>query len=105
MKPIRTQSKSTKPLDWNGGNTLAIYTFLQDVEYQVEAHFEWNEHWEELAGDRNFGKHIAIARRMLDRGGRQDIFSARAIAKAMSSRAFSAKAKGFTMKSIIWILA
>lgn len=42
MKPIRTQSKSTKPLDWNGGNTLAIYTFLQDVEYQVEAHFEWN---------------------------------------------------------------
>ena len=74
MKPIRTQSKSTKPLDWNGGNTLAIYTFLQDVEYQVEAHFEWNEHWEELAGDRNFGKHIAIARRMLERGGRQDIF-------------------------------
>ena len=74
MRPIRTQSKSTKPLDWNGGNTLAIYTFLQDVEYQVEAHFEWNEHWEELAGDRNFGKHIAIARRMLERGGRQDIF-------------------------------
>ena len=74
MKPIRTQSKSTKPLDWNGGNTLAIYTFLQDVEYQVEEHFEWNEHWEELAGDRNFGKHIAIARRMLERGGRQDIF-------------------------------
>ena len=60
MKPIRTQSKST--------------TFLQDVEYQVEAHFEWNDHWEELAGDRNFGKHIAIARRMLERGGRQDIF-------------------------------
>ena len=74
MKPIRTQSKSTKPLDWNGGNTLAIYTFLQDVEYQVEAHFEWNKHWEELTGDRNFGKHIAIAERMLERGGRQDIF-------------------------------
>jgi len=54
--------------------SLAIFTFLQDVEYQVEAHFEWNEHWEELAGDRNFGKHIAIARRMLERGGRQDIF-------------------------------
>ncbi|MBN6067731.1 type I-C CRISPR-associated protein Cas5 [Aggregatibacter actinomycetemcomitans] len=74
MKPIRTQSKSTKPLDWNGGNTLAIYTFLQDVEYQVEAHFEWNEHWAELAGDRNFGKHVAIFERMLTRGGRQDIF-------------------------------
>lgn len=74
MKPIRTQSKSTKPLDWSGGNTLAIYTFLQDVEYQVEAHFTWNEHWQELAGDRNHGKHMAIAKRMLERGGRQDIF-------------------------------
>lgn len=74
MKPIRTQSKSTKPLDWNGGNTLAIYTFLQDVEYQVQAHFTWNEYWQELKDDRNLGKHMAIARRMLDRGGRQDIF-------------------------------
>lgn len=74
MKPIRTQSKSTKPLDWNGGNTLAIYTFLQDVEYQVEAHFEWNENWPELAQDRVVGKHMAIAKRMLECGGRQDIF-------------------------------
>lgn len=74
MKPIRTQSKSTKPKNWNGGNTLAIYTFLQDVEYQVEAYFTWNENWEELKDDRNSGKHMAIARRMLERGGRQDIF-------------------------------
>ena len=74
MKPIRTQSKSMKPLDWNGGNTLAIYTYLQDVEYQVEAHFEWNEVFPELEGDRIAGKHSAIAQRMLERGGRQDIF-------------------------------
>lgn len=74
MRPIRTQSKSTKPQDWNGGNTLAIYTFLQDVEYQVEAYFTWNEYWDELKGDRNAGKHMAIATRMLERGGRQDIF-------------------------------
>lgn len=74
IKPIRTQSKSTKPLNWDGGNTLAIYTFLQDVEYQVEAHFEWNEHWPELAEDRIEAKHMAIAQRMLDRGGRQDVF-------------------------------
>ena len=108
MKPIRTQSKSTKPLDWNGGNTLAIYTFLQDVEYQVEAHFEWNEHWEEFAGDRNFGKHIAIAERMLERGGRQDIFSVRAIVKVMLSLASLAVQVEmgklvFTMKSTTWI--
>ncbi len=74
MKPIRTQTKGTKPLDYGGGNTLAIYTFLADVEYQVRAHFEWNEHQPGLADDRIDGKHFAIAKRMLELGGRQDIF-------------------------------
>lgn len=74
IKSIRTQTKGTKPLVWGGGNSLAIYTFLRDVEYQVEAHFEWNEHRPELANDRVDGKHFAIAKRMLERGGRQDIF-------------------------------
>lgn len=74
VKPIRTQSKSMKPLDWNGGNTLAIYTYLQAVEYQVLAHFEWNAHQPRLQEDRNEGKHYNIAKRMLEAGGRQDIF-------------------------------
>ncbi len=74
MKRIRTQTKGTKPLVFSGGNDLAIYTFLADVEYQVRAHFEWNEHRPELSQDRISGKHIAVARRMLERGGRQDIF-------------------------------
>lgn len=74
MKPIRTQTKGTKPLDYGGGNTLAIYTFLADIEYQVRAHFEWNERQPGLADDRIDGKHFAIARRMLELGGRQDIF-------------------------------
>ena len=74
VKPIRTQTKGTKPLNYGGGNTLAIYTFLVDVEYQVCAHFEWNEHQPGLADDRIDGKHFAIARRMLELGGRQDIF-------------------------------
>lgn len=74
IKPIRTQSKSIKPLDWNGGNTLAIYTYLQEVEYQVLAHFEWNTHQPRLTEDRNEGKHYNIAQRMLAAGGRQDIF-------------------------------
>lgn len=74
IKPIRTQTKGTKPLEYGGGNTLAIYTFLADVEYQVRAHFEWNEHQPGLADDRIDGKHFAIARRMLELGGRQDIF-------------------------------
>lgn len=74
MKPLRTQTKGTKPLVWGGGNSLAIYTFLHDVEYQVEAHFEWNEHRPELANDRIDGKHFSIAKRVLEKGGRQDIF-------------------------------
>jgi CRISPR-associated protein Cas5d len=74
MKSIRTQTKGVKPLVWNGGNSLAIYTFLHDVEYQVQAHFEWNMHRSELENDRNDGKHFSMAQRALDRGGRQDIF-------------------------------
>ncbi len=74
MKPIRTQTKGTKPLKYGGGNELSIYTFLADVEYQVRAHFEWNLHRPELADDRIDGKHYAIARRSLELGGRQDIF-------------------------------
>jgi CRISPR-associated protein Cas5d len=81
MKRIRTQTKGTKPLDFGGGNSLAIYTFLTGdptplpgVEYQVRAHFEWNEHRPELARDRIDGKHYQIALRSLERGGRQDIF-------------------------------
>ena len=89
LKPIRTQTKGTKPLNYDGiypsmrdpdkkkekpVNTLAIYTFLSDVEYQVRAHFEWNPHHPDLAQDRNEGKHFAVAQRMLERGGRQDIF-------------------------------
>lgn len=74
MNRIRTQTKGTKPLKFSGGNDLAIYTFLADVEYQVKAHFEWNLHRPELAVDQNEAKHHCVARRMLERGGRQDIF-------------------------------
>lgn len=74
MKRVRTQTKGTKPQEFGGGNTLAIYTFLSNVEYQVRAHFVWNTQRDELAGDRVEGKHYAIVRRMLERGGRQDIF-------------------------------
>jgi CRISPR-associated protein Cas5d len=75
MKRIKTQTKGIKPLKFSsGGNDLSIYTFLVGVEYQVRSHFEWNLHCPELAKDRIDGKHYAIAQRMLERGGRQDIF-------------------------------
>lgn len=74
MRRIRTQSKSMKPLVFSGGNSLAIYTYLADVEYQVQAHFEWNEYRDDLASDRKEDKHWHVAKRMLEKGGRQDIF-------------------------------
>lgn len=67
MKRIRTQTKGVKPLDYGGGNTLAIYTYLTGdpdpeirgprVEYQVRAHFAWNIYRPELERDRIEGKH------------------------------------------------
>jgi len=63
-----------KPLNFGGGNSLAIYTYLIDVDYQVQAHFEWNLNYPELAHDRIDGKHYAMANRMVGKGGRRDIF-------------------------------
>ncbi len=74
MKRIRTESKSMKPQNYGGGNTLAIYTYLADAEYQVQAHFEWNFCREDLAQDRINGKHFQVAQRMVKKGGRQDVF-------------------------------
>ena len=74
MNPLKTQTKGIRPLLWRGGNRTSIYTFLQDVEYQVEAHFKWNIHRPEFKQDWIDGKHYSIAHRMLEKGGRQDIF-------------------------------
>jgi len=75
MKSIRTQTRSAKPVKYGGaGNDLSIYTYLTDVEYQVQAHFEWNLHRHDLAKDRNENKHYFVAKRMIDRGGRRDVF-------------------------------
>ncbi|MBW2040726.1 MAG: type I-C CRISPR-associated protein Cas5, partial [Deltaproteobacteria bacterium] len=88
MKPIRTQPRSTKPVHYGGiypslknptkkeepFNDLSIYTYLADVEYQVQAHFEWNENRPDLVHDRNENKHYYVARRMIERGGRRDVF-------------------------------
>lgn len=74
MKAIRTQTRSAKPIDYGGGNSLAIYTYLYNVEYQIQAHFEWNTYRKDMAKDRNENKHYFVAKRMIDRGGRRDIF-------------------------------
>lgn len=74
MNSIQTETKGIRPIAYNGGNELAYYTYLKDVKYQVRAHFKRNENHPELAQDWNENKHHNIAKRMVQRGGRRDIF-------------------------------
>ena len=74
IKRIQTESKGIRPIKMSGGNDLAYYTYLRNVEYQVLAHFEWNEHHPELIHDRDEHKHHNIAQRAIRQGGRRDVF-------------------------------
>ncbi len=74
LNPIQTEVKGIRPIKYNGGNDLSYYTYLKKCAYQVRAHFEWNANRPELAADRNENKHHNIARRMIAKGGRRDIF-------------------------------
>lgn len=75
MNQIQTEVKGVKPIKFSDNkNELAYYTYLKDCCYQVQAHFEWNESRSELEQDRNENKHHEIAKRMISRGGRRDIF-------------------------------
>lgn len=74
MNQMRMVRKGMRPIKYGGGNDLAYYTYLSDVCYQVRAHFEWNMNRPELKKDRNENKHHNIAKRMIERGGRRDIF-------------------------------
>lgn len=74
LNPISTESVGVRPISYGGGNDLSYYTYLRDVRYRVRAHFEWNMNRPELECDRNENKHHNIAKRMVERGGRRDIF-------------------------------
>lgn len=74
MKRIKTESQGVRPINYSGGNTLSFYTYLTDVEYQVKAHFEWNLNRPNLEKDRNENKHYFSALKMIERGGRRDVF-------------------------------
>ena len=78
MNPIQTETKGIRPIkyyyDKKSPNDLSYYTYLKDCRYRVRAHFMWNENRPELEKDRNENKHHNIAKRMIERGGRRDIF-------------------------------
>lgn len=76
MNPIQTETKGIRPIKYydDKKNDLSYYTYLKACSYQVKAHFIWNENRPELEKDRNEHKHHNIARRMIQRGGRRDVF-------------------------------
>ena len=78
MNPIQTEGKSIRPISYEGQpNTLSIYSYLVEPCYQVRAHFIANPYRTEpdlIADGRNENKHHNIARRMVVKGGRRDIF-------------------------------
>jgi CRISPR-associated protein Cas5d len=76
MNPIQTASEGIRTANYHNSRTndLSIYTYLKNVRYQVRAHFVWNTNRPELADDRNENKHHTIAKRMIARGGRRDVF-------------------------------
>ena len=74
MNPIRMRSEGIRPIAYNGGNTLSQYTYLADVDYQVEFRFVWNEARPDLMHDRNENKYFFMFKRMIEKGGRRDVF-------------------------------
>lgn len=74
MNPIQTEVKGIRPIKYSGGNDLAYYTYLKNCRYQVRACFDWNDNRPDLVSDRNENKHHRIAQRMIEKGGRRDIF-------------------------------
>ncbi len=75
MNPISMETKGIRPIKYNkNANDLSYYTYLRNCCYHVKAHFVWNENRPELEQDRNENKHHNIAKRMIEKGGRRDIF-------------------------------
>ena len=95
LNEIRTRAESMRPIEYGGGNTLAIYNYLYDVAYQVECHFVWNENRPELAADRNENKHYFIAKRMIERGGRRDVYLGTRECQAYVEPCVFGEGKGF----------
>ena len=78
INPIKTESKNIRPISYSvPKNTLSIYTYLCDIEYEVKAHYIANPYRtdpELIADGKQEAKHYSIAKRMVKKGGRRDIY-------------------------------
>lgn len=74
INPVRFHSMGYRALYTDLSAGLNYVTVLEDVEYLLKYHFEWNLNRDDLLQDRIMKKHEAIAERSLKRGGRRDVF-------------------------------
>lgn len=74
INPVRFHSMGYRALYADLSAGLNYVTVLEDVEYLLKYHFEWDLNRDDLARDRIMKKHEAIAERSLKRGGRRDVF-------------------------------
>ncbi|MED4352802.1 type I-C CRISPR-associated protein Cas5c [Schinkia azotoformans] len=96
MNSIRMESKGIRPIEYGSEkNTLANYTYLKDVKYQVRAHFVFNPHRPDMAFDRNENKHHNVLLRSLKAGGRRDIFLGTRECQAYVEPCVFGEGKGF----------
>ena len=74
INPVRFHNMGYRALYADLSAGLNYVTVLEDVEYLLKYHFEWNLNRDDLLQDRIMKKHEAIAERSLKRGGRRDVF-------------------------------
>lgn len=74
MNQISMETKGVKKMTDKASADLSYNTYIKNPQYQVRAHFEWNLARPDLEHDRDWRKHIAIARRYLERGGSRESF-------------------------------
>lgn len=77
MRPIRYTSMGKRVRNVFGKNKpddIYVYTYLTGVEYQIQAHYEWDRDRPEYAEDWDSGKHNAVFDRSILRGGRLPVW-------------------------------
>ncbi len=74
VNPVRFHSMGYRALYGDLSAGLNYVTVLENVEYLVQYHFEWNLYRQDLSQDRIMKKHETITERSLRKGGRRDVF-------------------------------
>lgn len=76
LAPIKMETKGMLYPRYDEGlhGDRAYATYLKDVNYNIDAHFEWDMTRPDLARDRIPEKHLSMMERAIERGGRRAPF-------------------------------